>query len=225
MKNNKEEFRTCSMEAEMVEIGRRMYARGFVAANDGNCSCRLQHDLFLMTPTGVSKGFMTPEMLIKTDKNGAVATGKGTPSSEMPMHMEIYRQRTDVQAIVHAHPPVATAFSAAGISLEEPVFPEAVVNLGPVPVVPYATPGTKEAADQAGNYCRKGNALLLSNHGAVTWGRTLMEAWFRMETLEHTAYMFSLLRRMGLSPGKLNKEEVSKLLKIHGSDHQRRTGE
>src|SRR5260370_10992548 len=133
-----------SRRADIVEIGRRMYARGYTASNDGNISVRLDANGLLMTPKGVCKGFMTPDMLCITDLDGRKLQGDRDPSSEMLMHLEVYRQRTDVRAVVHAHPPTATGFAVAGIPLDRAVLAEALATLGSVPIAAYATPSTRE---------------------------------------------------------------------------------
>ena len=132
------------LRCDIVEVGRRMYARGYTASNDGNISARLGPDRLLMTPKSVCKGFMTPEMMCITDLAGRKLQGDRDPSSEMLMHLEVYRQRPDVQAVVHAHPPIATGFAVAGIPLDRPVLAEVLTTLGSIPIAEYATPSTKE---------------------------------------------------------------------------------
>src|SRR6185295_11684256 len=133
-----------ALRADIVEVGRRMYARGYTASNDGNISVRLGDGRLLMTPKNVCKGFMTPEMLCITDSDGRKLAGDRDPSSEMQMHLEVYRQRSDVQAVVHAHPPTATGFAVAGIPLDRAVLAEVLTTLGSIPIAEYATPSTKE---------------------------------------------------------------------------------
>ncbi len=171
---------------EICEIGRRMYARKLVAANDGNLSVRLDEDRFLCTPTGVSKGFMTPESLCLVDRDGNVlaGSGDGRPSTEIQMHLRVYAKRPDVHAVVHAHPIFATSFAVAGTPLDKPILSEAVVALGSVPVVEYGTPSTKEIPDHLEKYLPDYEAVLLEHHGALTWGPDLMDAYFRMESVE-----------------------------------------
>lgn len=134
------------IKKEIIEIGRRLWQKGFVAANDGNISVRLSDNVILTTATGVSKGFMTEEMIVKVDMNGKPLerSAKHKPSSEVKMHLEIYRQRSDIKAVVHAHPPYATSFAVAGISLDRCVLPEAVVFLGSVPIAEFGLPSTEE---------------------------------------------------------------------------------
>lgn len=170
----------------IVETGRRMYARGFVAANDGNISVRTGENEVVTTPAGVSKGFMTEDTLVKVSMTGAVLD-RGAPSSELLMHLRVYAENPAAFGVTHAHPPVATSFAVAGIPLDRPILPEAVVNLGTVPVARYATPGTPAVADSIAPFCRTHRAVLLSNHGALTWGRDVFEAYFRLETVEQYA--------------------------------------
>ena len=175
----------------LVEIGRRVWARGYVAANDGNFSVRLSENRILTTPTGVSKGFMSTEMIVKVDAQGKVIEGshRYKPSSELPMHLEVYRQRPDVQAVVHAHPPYATSFAVAGIPLDRCVLPEAVLTLGAVPVAPFALPSTEEVPLSIRELIRETDVILLENHGALTVGPDFQSAYFKMETLEHAAHI------------------------------------
>ena len=169
-------------KAQIIEAGLRIYQRGLVAANDGNLSVRVGENALWVTPTGVSKGFMTEDMLVKLDLDGNVLAGTRKASSETKMHLRIYQENPDVRAVVHAHPPAATAFAAAGIPLDRPVLQEAVVQLGTVPVAPY---------------CRDYCALLLEYHGAVTWGETMERAYFRLECLEQMANVTLHLKTLG----------------------------
>ncbi|NLY43990.1 MAG: class II aldolase/adducin family protein [Clostridiaceae bacterium] len=198
----------------IIEVGKRMYAKGFVASNDGNISIRVGENALWTTPTGVSKGYMTPDMLVKTDMDGNILEGVKKPSSEIRMHLRVYKENPDVMAVTHAHPPVATSFAIAGISLDKPILPEAIVNLGSVPIAPYATPGTGGVAESIAPYCRSHNAVLLANHGALTWGKDVFEAYYRMESLEHYA---TVLMYTGYIIGKaneLNESQVKELIKI-----------
>lgn len=158
-------------QKQIIEIGQKMYQLGMVAANDGNISCRLPDGTIWATPTGVSKGSMTDEMLIKLDIDGNLLQGNLEPSSELKMHLSLYRTSDKIKAVTHAHPAHASAFAVANIPLEIPYMPEAVINLGTVPVVPYATPGSLELAEGVAEYAQNRRALLLANHGAVSWGK------------------------------------------------------
>ncbi|WNF39008.1 class II aldolase/adducin family protein [Bacillaceae bacterium IKA-2] len=201
----------------ICEIGKRVYNKNFVAANDGNISVKCGPNTIWTTPTGVSKGFMTPDMMVKMDLSGKVLAGKLKPSSEVKMHLRVYKENAEVNAVVHAHPPVATSFAIAGISLEKPISPEAVVLLGRVPVAKYATPGTTEVPDSIAPYCKDYNAVLLANHGALTWGRDLMEAYFRMESLEHYALMTMYSTNIINKTNELSCSQVSDLIDIRTS--------
>ena len=158
------------IKIEMCEIGKRVYNRGMVAANDGNFSVKLRDNEFLCTPTGVSKGFMTPEYICKVDAEGNVieANEGFKPSSEIKMHMRVYKEREDVKAVVHAHPMYATTFAVCGLPLTEPIMPEAVLSLGTVPLAKYGTPSTMEIPDAVSEYLPYYDAVLLENHGALS---------------------------------------------------------
>ena len=193
----------------ILEVGRRMYQGGFVAANDGNISCKVGDNEIWATPTGVSKGFMTEDMLVKLDLDGNVLEGTHKPSSEIKMHLRVFKENPKVQGVVHAHPLTATAFACAGISLEEPVLMEGVLSLGCVPLVHFALPGTEEVPEAVAPYCREYNAVLLANHGALTWGDNLMQAYYRMETTEYYAKIlmmnnFILGKKTLLSQGQID---------------------
>lgn len=172
----------------IVEIGRRMYEKNMVVSNDGNISCRISPTEILTTPTGVSKGYMKPEMMVRVTPDGQVLPGSGCKaSSELKMHLRVYRENPAVMAVVHAHPPAATSFAIAGIGLDQPILTEAMMSLGSVPVARYATPGTEEVPDSVAPFCKQYNAVLLANHGALTWGDSLLQAYYRMESLEYYA--------------------------------------
>lgn len=182
----------------ICELGRRMWQKGWLAANDGNLSRRLGEGLFLITPAGVSKGFLSPEMLVVVDRDGNVAEPGGyAPSSETPLHMECYRRRPDVGGVCHAHSPAATAFACARYPIASPVLGEAVMTLGPVPCAPYGRTGTADLPAAAGPFLETYDAVLLANHGAVTMGSDLEQAYFRMETVEHAALVHLYARTLG----------------------------
>jgi L-fuculose-phosphate aldolase len=200
---------------EIVEIGRRMWIKGWVASNDGNISVRLKDGGILATPTGVSKGFLAPTMLVRLDAKGAARPSRTGhhPSSEIRMHMEVYRRRPDIGAVLHAHPPYATAFAVAGIPLDKCVLPEAVLTLGAVEVAPYGTPSTDEIPESIAPLLERSDVVLLANHGALTFGTDLLTAYHRMETLEHTATITHLA--MGLGRVKtIPKAQVKKLMEL-----------
>lgn len=200
---------------EMCEIGRRVYERGMVASNDGNFSVRLSENEFLCTPTGVSKGFMTPECICRIDGEGKLleASGSFRPSSEMKMHLRVYKERPDVEAVVHAHPPYATTFAAAGIPLDRPVLSEAILTLGEVPVAAYGTPSTKEVPDAVAEYLPYYDAMLLANHGALTYGESLINAYHKMESVEFYARILYQTRLLG-GAKELTKDQVEDIYEI-----------
>jgi L-fuculose-phosphate aldolase len=195
----------------ICEVGRRLYLRNYVAANDGNISVRLSDGTILATPTNVSKGYMDEDMLVKLNPDGSLISSGLKPSSEIKMHLRVYEQNSEVFGIVHAHPPVSTAFAIAGIKLDQPTSPEAVVNLGVIPIAPYATPGTEEVAESIAPFCKTHTAVLLANHGALTWGKDLSEAYFRMESLEHVANMTMLANFVIGRVNVLSQNQVDKL--------------
>lgn len=203
------------LRADIVEIGRRLYARGYTASNDGNISVRLDDSRLLMTPKSVCKGFMDPGMMCITDLDGRKLAGERDPSSEMQMHLEVYRQRPDVQAVVHAHPPIATGFAVAGIPLDRAVLAEVVTTLGSVPIAEYATPSTGELPDAVRKYVKAHDGMLLANHGALTLGGDLYAAYYKMETIEHFAKISLVARLLG-GERLLTQEEVRRLQALRG---------
>ena len=205
---------TGKMKDEIIEIGRRMYEKGYVAANDGNISVRADKDTIWVTPTGVSKGHMHTDMLVRMGLDGSIAEGTYRPSSEVKMHLRAYRENPSVHAVVHAHPPVATAFAASGIALDEPVLSETAMLLGSVPLVPYSTPGTDEVPNAIAPYCNTHCALLLANHGVLTWGNSIEQAYFRLEEVEQTAKIYLISKFIIKSPKPLTKEQIDLLPKL-----------
>jgi len=203
------------LRAEIVEAGRRLYARGFVASNDGNISARLDERRLITTPKSVSKGFMTPDMMVIVDYEGAKLAGDRDPSSELPMHLEIYRSRPDVNAVVHAHPPLATGFAVAGIPLTRAVLAEVVTTLGSIPIAEYGTPSTAELPNAVRKYIKAHDGLLLANHGAVTCCRSVMTAYYKMETIEHFAKISLVARLLGRE-NLISRGEVERLQGLRG---------
>src|SRR4029077_4914131 len=198
------------LRADIVEVGRRMYARGYTASNHGNISARLGTDRLVMTPKSVCKGFMTPDMMCITDLDGRKIQGDRDPSSEMLMHLEWYRQRPDAQAVGPAHPPIATGFAVAGIPLNRAVLAEVLTTLGSIPIAEYATPSTSELPEAVRKYIRAHDGMLLANHGALTVGSDLFAAYYKMETIEHFAKISLVARLLG-GENLLAREEVSRL--------------
>ncbi len=198
----------------ICEVGRRMYARGYVASNDGNISILTGDDEVVCTPTGVSKGYMTPDMMCVIKRDGKQVSGHLQPSSEIKMHLRVYLENPTLRAVCHAHPPMATAYAVIGRELVKPILVESVVLLGPVHIAPFAKPGTKEVPDSIAPFCANSNAVLLANHGALTWGRDILEAYYRMESLEHYATILTLTTQTFHSDKELTKEQVAELKKI-----------
>jgi L-fuculose-phosphate aldolase len=199
----------------IVEVGRRLYARGYVASNDGNISVKLDEGRILTTPKSVSKGFMTPDMMVVTDLAGTKVSGDRDPSSELLMHLEVYRNRPDVRAVVHAHPPLATGFAVAGIPLDRAVLAEVITTLGSIPIAEYGTPSTQELPDAVRQYIKAHDGLLLANHGALTVAHELFAAYYKMETIEHFAKISLVARILG-GERLLSQDEVMRLQGLRG---------
>ena len=203
------------IKKQICDIGKRIYDRRMVAANDGNISVKISDNEFLCTPTGVSKGFMTPEYICKVDAEGnVIQANKGfKPSSEIKMHMRVYKNRPDVKSVVHAHPMYATAFAIAGIPLTQPIMPEAVIALGCVPIAAYGTPSTEEIPDAVEEHLQSFDAVLLENHGALTFSDSLLSAYHKMESVEFYAKLLYISKQLG-GPKELSKEQVERLYEI-----------
>ncbi|HET7583332.1 MAG TPA: class II aldolase/adducin family protein [Gemmatimonadaceae bacterium] len=180
----------------LADVCRRLYERGLIAGLEGNASVRLKNGNVLVTPAGVAKGDAHPDAMVVVDPSGRPAGG-GRPSSELAVHLELYAARDDVGAVVHAHPPAATAFAVAGVPIPDDVVPEGIVVLGPVALVPFAAPGTGALAERLAPFAAHHDTFLLDHHGAVTVGDTLASAYCRMESLEHTARILLAARLLG----------------------------
>lgn len=203
------------LRLDIVEVGRRLWTRGYVASNDGNISVRLPGDRLLVTPASVSKGFMTPDMMVVTDMEGRVvdaAPGR-KPSSEILMHLVAYRHRPDVHAVVHAHPPLSTGFAVAGVPLDRAVLAEVVTTLGAIPIADYATPSTPALPAAVEPFVKTHDALLLANHGALALGADLFAAYYKMETIEHFARISLVARQLGREQ-LLSRDEVGRLQQL-----------
>jgi L-fuculose-phosphate aldolase len=194
----------------IVEFGGLLHANGFVAATDGNLSVRLNEKHLLVTPTCISKGRMRPSDMVIVDMDGNRVSGKRRVSSEIGMHLLIYRMRPDVQGICHAHPPTATGFAASGLDLNRPLVCEVVVGLGSIPLARYGTPGTPELTDALEPLIRDHDAILMANHGVVTFGSSLESAYMKMETVEHFAKIALVTHILGCEQ-PLGEKEVEKL--------------
>ena len=192
-----------------------LYQRGYVVSNDGNVSVRIGEDQVLITPSGVSKGRLTPDMLVVCDLEGRVLAGRLHPSSESAMHLLVYRERPDVGAVVHAHPPAATAFSICRRPLAQQYLTETISGLGEVPVAPFALPSTSQVPDSLRPYVAGCNGALLANHGAIAWGRDLWHAFDRMEQVEQTAKIFALVHQLG-GGVELSPEQVEAIRGLEG---------
>lgn len=201
------------IKKEICEIGHKLWLKGFVAANDGNISVKVSENEFYCTPTGVSKGDLTPDMIIKIDRDGKKLEGKLNPSSEIKMHMRVYKERPDVMAVVHAHPPVATAFTVADIDLDQYILPEAVLTIGNVPTCDYGTPSTMEIPDSLEPYLQNHDAFLLRNHGALTVGCNLTKAFFIMEEVEFNAVICKHAMDLG-AVHEISNEQLKKLMEL-----------
>ncbi|MBP7998642.1 MAG: class II aldolase/adducin family protein [Chloroflexi bacterium] len=205
------------LRQEIVKIGQLMYQKGLISASEGNISARLDANRLLITPSGLHKGLMDTDHILVIDETGQMIgprTGvarKLKPTSELPMHLEAYRQRPDIGAVVHAHPPITIALSIAGIPLGDCLIPEAIVFLGMVPTTAYATPSSEENMHAIHNLIRHHDAIVLQRHGSLTVGDTVMQAFMRLETVEQTARIGFMLAQLGIK-NPLPAEEVRKLL-------------
>src|SRR3989440_6402582 len=196
---------------DIVSFGRALHERGYVAAMDGNLSVRLGENRILATPTAMCKGVMRPSDLVIVDMQGRRLGGKRDVSSEIAMHLLIYRLRPDIRGIVHAHPPTATGFAAAGIALNQPLVCEVVIGLGSIPLAKYGTPGTPELTDALEPLIPQFDAILMSNHGVVTYADTLHHAYMKMETVEHFSQIALVTHLLGRQQ-PLSHEELEKLM-------------
>jgi len=199
-----------TLKNEIIQVGKRMYDRGYVASNDGNISARIDSERVLISPTGISKGFMKPEDLVVVDYKGKVLSGSRKPSSEVFMHLQVYIERPDINSVCHSHPPYATGFAVAGIPLDKCVLPEVIIALGSIPLIEYGTPGTEEFYKPVLKLLKDYDAFLLANHGALTIGKDVINAYHKMETLEHFAHIAFVAQQVGYI-NTLNKDQVQKL--------------
>ena len=198
---------------EVVNVCRRVAVKGFVAATDGNISVRLPNGNILATPTSLNKGFVQSEDLVELSLDGKQISGSRKPSTEMNMHLFIYQQRNDVNAVVHCHPIYATGFAAAGIPLKENIFPEVIVAFGNIPLAKYATPSTEEVGESLRPFVKSNDAILLANHGVVTFGKDVWDAYFKMEKVEHIAQTLFVAQSLG-GAKQLSNEQVLQLKEL-----------
>jgi L-fuculose-phosphate aldolase len=196
---------------DIVRIGRLVFEKGWVAANDGNITIRLDESRVLATPTGTSKGMLDPDDLIIMDMEGKKIQGRKEGTTEIAMHLTVYKMRPDIRAVVHAHPPVATGYATAGKELNLALLPEVIIAMGCVPLAGYGLPGTPELIEPMLPYIPKYDAIMMGNHGAVCYGEDVYKAYFRMETVEHFARIALVAELLG-GPRPLPRQEVDKLL-------------
>lgn len=217
------------LRAEIVRIGQLMHARGLLCGFEGNLSARLGHERLLMTPSGLHKGLMRAEQLLVVDLEGRIvveseATRGLRPTSELPMHLETYRRRPDVGAVVHAHPPITVALSIAGVAMDTPLLPEVIVLLGLIPTTDYAMSSSDEGATAIRRLIADHDALILQRHGTLTVGATLTAAFMRLETVEQNARIHFMLAQLGAN-NPLAAHEVRKLLQMRRAMGLERAGD
>ena len=200
---------------EICDVCHKMWQLGWVAANDGNVSVKLPDGPLMVTPTGISKSFITPEKLVHIDRDGKILEAEEgyRPSSEIKMHLRCYKEREDVGAALHAHPPTATGFAVAHVPLDRYDMIETVATLGSIPITPYGTPSTQEVPDAIAPYLAEHDAVLLENHGALTVGATLIDAYYRMETVELFAKINLTAYMLG-GPKEISRENIDKLIEL-----------
>lgn len=198
---------------QICDVCHKMWQLGWVAANDGNVSVKLDDGTFLVTPTGISKSFITPEKILQINSDGDIieASEGYKPSSEIKMHLRCYTERDDVRAVVHAHPPTATGFAVAHLDLDRYTMIETVVSLGSIPITPYGTPSTSEVPDSIAPYLAEHDAMLLENHGALTVGSDLINAYYKMETLELFAKISLTAHLLG-GEKEISRENIDRLI-------------
>ncbi|XOQ49464.1 MAG: L-fuculose phosphate aldolase [Eubacteriales bacterium] len=206
------------IKEQICDICHRMWQLGWVAANDGNVTVKLEDGNFLATPTGISKSFITPEKIVKINAKGEVLEGEDgyRPSSEIKMHLRCYEERDDVGAVLHAHPPTATGYAVAGKSLDEYSMIETVIAIGSIPLTPYGTPSTMEVPEAITPYLKEHDVMLLENHGALTVGTDLITAYYRMETLELFAKISLTAHLLG-GAKEISQDNIKKLLDLRTS--------
>ncbi|MGL5646368.1 MAG: class II aldolase/adducin family protein [Clostridium sp.] len=207
------ELNYMELREQICDVCHKMWQQGWVAANDGNVSVKLDDGTFLATPTGISKSFITPEKLVHIDENGNVLDGEegAKPSSEIKMHLRCYKEREDVKSVVHAHPPTATGFAVAHLDLDRYTMIETVIAIGAIPVTPYGTPSTYEVPDSIAPYLQEHDVLLLENHGALAVGTDLINAYYRMETLELYAKISLVAHLLG-GEKEIERKNIDRLI-------------
>ena len=206
---------------EIVEICKLIHQKGYISATDGNVSVRTGKNRIITTPKGFGKGFIATDDLVVCDLQGKVISGKWLPSSEIKMHLCVYQLRPDVKASIHAHPPVSTAFTIAGLSLAKCILPEVVLSLGIIPTAEYATPTTEEVPQSIKNYITQYDALILERHGSLTVGKDLKDAYFKLEKLEHTATISFIARMLG-EVRTLSPTQIEKLIALQTTEEEKK---
>ncbi|MCR1871775.1 class II aldolase/adducin family protein [Mammaliicoccus lentus] len=204
-----------NLRKQICDIGKNLFNKDFVAANDGNISARLSENEILATPTATSKGYLTPDAIVKLDLDGNILEAKEgvKPSSEIKMHLRCYKSMQNCNGVVHAHPPHATAFAIKGEVLDKATMPEVVIAMPKIPLAKYGCPSTEEIPDSVEPYFNEYEAVLLENHGALTWGKTLMDSYFNMERLEYIAKLTFITREID-GERELPKERIDELIEL-----------
>ena len=212
---NTNKLKYMEIREQICDVCHKMWQLGWVAANDGNVSVKLEDGTFLATPTGISKSFITPEKLVHIDENGEVLDGPegAKPSSEIKMHLRCYKEREDVGAGLHAHPPTATGFAVAHLALDRYTMIETVIAIGSIPIAPYGTPSTYEVPDSIAPYLQEHDVILLENHGALTVGADLITAYYRMETLELYAKISLTAHLLG-GEKEIERKNIDRLINM-----------
>ncbi|AMN35269.1 class II aldolase/adducin family protein [Clostridium perfringens] len=212
---NTNKLKYMEIREQICDVCHKMWQLGWVAANDGNVSVKLEDGTFLATPTGISKSFITPEKLVHIDENGEVLDGPegAKPSSEIKMHLRCYKEREDVGSVVHAHPPTATGFAVAHLALDRYTMIETVIAIGSIPIAPYGTPSTYEVPDSIAPYLQEHDVILLENHGALTVGADLITAYYRMETLELYAKISLTAHLLG-GEKEISRKNIDRLINM-----------
>jgi L-fuculose-phosphate aldolase len=200
-----------TLRRDLARLGKRLYKLGFTPGTSGNLSVRLDSKFVLATPTGVSKWMLSKEDMVIVDLDGKQYSGSRKVTSEIGMHLAVYNRRMDINAVVHSRPPIATAFACAGRALDEPLCSEAIMAVGAVPLARYATTGTEEVAESLAEFIPRHDAILMANHGVVTYGKTLIDAFMKMETVEHFAQITLIVDQLG-SAAPIQKEKLAALL-------------
>ena len=206
-------YKMFKLRQKICDIGNRLWMMSMLPAGDGNISVRLDDNRYLITPSGISKGFLEPGQILLIDGSGKVLDGKGTPSSEIIMHLVAYRLRGDVNAVVHAHPPYATSFSCTNNTLPDNLISEGIIKVGKIPTAPFAIPSSKDTAEAVAPYFRQYNAVLLKNHGAVSLGKDLDDAFLKMELVEHISKI-AILTNLIDNLQQIPEDKMKELLEL-----------